>query len=68
MKLISHSMHWFWKLTFIPAVFWIPVILAENWRHRSGIDTLHGWDGTVMLLALGPIALWIAVRWLTIKE
>ena len=68
MKLITYSMNWLWKLSFISVAFWALVILAENWRKVINLETVYGWDGAEIMLALGPLAAWILVRWISIKE
>ena len=61
MRLMTYSMHWLWKATFVAVAFWGIIILAEAWGK-------HSVDGAVTLFALGPLALWILIRWIRIRE
>ena len=53
MKIISNSMHWVWKITLIAAALCLPALIEL---------------GFYIWFALVPLTLWIAARWLSIKE
>ncbi|MDG0992497.1 MAG: hypothetical protein P8H30_06030 [Luminiphilus sp.] len=63
-RLLTNSMHWFWKISFVAAAFWTLFILPEMVGiDRFGAPSL-GNDDVVKFFA--PLMIWIVTRWLSI--
>ena len=56
MKLITHSMHWGWKLSFVALVTWLAV---------TAVGAFVG-DEELLVFGMVPMAIWFAARWIAI--
>lgn len=56
MKLITHSMHWGWKLSFVALVTWLAL---------TAYIALTG-DDEPFIIGIVPMGIWFAARWIVI--
>jgi hypothetical protein len=62
MKLITHSMHWGWKVSFSL----VTLVLATTWVNQLAAMEHSYIDEEAMVLCILPLAIWLTVRWIVI--